>query len=316
MERTLYQCVVYNIGYYSSLFLLRIYNRIRYINWRKVPKTGAVVIIANHQSFLDPLAVGTSLWRPLHYMARSTLFKGVLGHLLRAVGAYPVEQEGGSAFGAIKETLRLLKNGEPVVMFPEGSRTFDGRMQPFQGGIVMIARKAKVPIITCTINGAFKAYSRHSKFPHPHKVTLTFGDVIPVEEIQKLTNEELLKLLEERVAEHLWEDAKPLPVTASETTAEAEKAEETGAGQETAAGAVKEAETEPAKDAEQPESAEPAKDAAQPVETSEEPTAAIGSDVAAGTDAASEAESSPEAATPEPETPANPSTPDASKEVL
>ena len=310
MERTLYQCVVYNIGYYSSLFAFRLYHRIRYINWRKVPKTGPVVIIANHQSFLDPVAVGTSLWRPLHYMARSTLFRGILGHLLRAVGAYPVEQEGGSAFSAIKETLRLLKKGEAVVMFPEGSRTFDGHMQPFQGGIVMIARKAKVPIITCSINGAFHAYPRQAKFPRPRKVTLTFGDVIPVEEIQKLTNEELLKLLEERIAENLWEDAKPLPVTASEMDAEAGKTEGAEAGKETAAGAVKEAETEEAKDAEQPESAEPAKDAAQPAEMAEQSTAA------AEANAASEAESRSEAAASESETPANPATPDASKEVL
>ena len=298
MERTLYQRVVYNVGYYSLLFLLRIYHRVRFVNWRKVPQKGPVVIIAKHQSFLGPPAVGTSLWRPLHYMARSTLFKGLLGHFLRAVGAYPVEQDGGSAFSAIKETLRLLKNGEAVLMFPEGSRTFDGHMQPFQGGIVMIARKAKVPIITCTVNGAFKAYPRHAKFPRPYKVTLTFGDVIPVEEIQKLTNEELLKLLEERIAENLWEDAKPLPVMASETDAEAGKTEETEAGKETAAGAVKEAETEEAKDAEQP------------TETTEQQVAAVGSD------AAPEAESSSEAAAPEPETPANPATPDANTEVL
>ena len=214
MEKTFYQRLVYDFWYFALLIWARIYLRVRFYNRRNVPHTGAVIVISNHQSFLDPPLIGTSQWRQMYYMARKTLFKGFFGRLLRTVGAYPVSQDG-NAIAGIKETLKLLKKEQAVLMFPEGSRTEDGRMHTFLGGIVAVAKRAKVPIVPCAVNGAYRAFPRGAKIPRPYKVTVTFGELIPVEEIQKHSDEELLRLLTEKVAEMLWEDAKPEAESAS-----------------------------------------------------------------------------------------------------
>jgi 1-acyl-sn-glycerol-3-phosphate acyltransferase len=124
-----------------------------------------VVVLANHESFLDPPAVGLVGSRRLFFLARKTLFRHRLfGALLRSVHSVPVDQEGVAKEG-MKAILELLKAGEGVVVFPEGERTWTGQMQPLKPGILLVLKRLPVPILPVGIAGAFEALPRTRKWP-------------------------------------------------------------------------------------------------------------------------------------------------------
>ncbi|MBC5804927.1 MAG: 1-acyl-sn-glycerol-3-phosphate acyltransferase [Candidatus Eremiobacter antarcticus] len=111
-----------------------------------VPLSGPVVIAANHVSYLDPPMLGTWFPRPVHFMAKQELFKiPVLGSLISAVHAFPVDRERGDV-GAIRRALRILKAGRVVGIFPEGRRNVAGDAQA-RGGAVLLAATARCPLV-------------------------------------------------------------------------------------------------------------------------------------------------------------------------
>jgi 1-acyl-sn-glycerol-3-phosphate acyltransferase len=138
---------------------------LRFEGGRNIPRRGPVMLIANHQSFIDPLAIGLTTPRQLCYLARKTLFKNPqFGAYLRSVGCVPVDQEGFAREG-LKTTLHLLKEGEAVLVFPEGERTWTGRMQPLKPGVHLLMKRSAVPIVPVGVAGAFEAYPRTRKLP-------------------------------------------------------------------------------------------------------------------------------------------------------
>lgn len=149
-----------------------------------VPSNGGALVVANHQSFLDPIFAGYALRREVHYMARDSLFRSkFFGALIRSVNAFPVNRSSAD-IGAIKESLRLLKKGNLVLMFPEGTRTRDGSIGSLQPGAVMIAYKARVPVVPLAIDGAFDAWPRHRHWPNLFvPVRVIFGTPVPAEEL-------------------------------------------------------------------------------------------------------------------------------------
>src|SRR5438128_8984984 len=88
----------------------------------QMPATGGALLVSNHLSYLDVFVLGVTQPRPLNYVARSTLFVPVLGALIRSVGGFPIQREGMGASG-LKETLRRLRGGGIVLLFPEGTRS-------------------------------------------------------------------------------------------------------------------------------------------------------------------------------------------------
>ena len=125
-------------------------------------------------------------------MARASLFVGPFGWLIRSFGAVPVER--GSATGGIRALLGMLRAGEAAIVFPEGTRTTDGKLQPFQSGFCAIARRGGATIVPTTIDGAYAALPRGAKFPRPRPIALTFNEPITPDEIARLTDDELLAL--------------------------------------------------------------------------------------------------------------------------
>jgi 1-acyl-sn-glycerol-3-phosphate acyltransferase len=167
----------------------------------RVPVLGGVLLVSNHQSFLDPVLATLALPRECHYMARDTLFEKVaFRRLIESLNAFPIKRGTGD-MRAIKETLRRLKNGALVVTFPEGTRTTDGRLQPFRPGMILIARKAGVPIVPCAILGAFEAWPRQAKLPRPRRVVVAYGEPIPSERLKALDDEACTAEIHARVAE-------------------------------------------------------------------------------------------------------------------
>jgi 1-acyl-sn-glycerol-3-phosphate acyltransferase len=131
-----------------------------------IPKRGPALLIANHQSFLDPVCIGLAARRHLTYLARKTLFTGnrQFARFLESVNCVPVDQEGVATEG-LKTTIAQLKKGKAVLVFPEGERTMTGRMNSLKPGIHLIIKRALVPVIPVGIAGAYDAYPRKAKCP-------------------------------------------------------------------------------------------------------------------------------------------------------
>ncbi|MBQ9371838.1 MAG: 1-acyl-sn-glycerol-3-phosphate acyltransferase [Thermoguttaceae bacterium] len=195
----------------GTLYLgMKLYFRIKYINSSNVPKSGPTLLVSNHQSFLDPPAIGCGYFRMTNFLARKTLFKfKPFGKLIDSVDAIPLETEG-LGFAGIKETLRRLKNNEAVLIFPEGSRCFDGELAPFTAGYASIAAKSNAVIVPVAIAGAFEAYPRTSRFPSPFKkrVKVEYGAPIPPSEYLGKSDEEVNELVVARIRE-IYERIRP-----------------------------------------------------------------------------------------------------------
>ncbi|MEM7621981.1 MAG: lysophospholipid acyltransferase family protein [Planctomycetota bacterium] len=158
------------------------------INRDRVPPSGPVLIVANHESFLDPTIIGSRVrHRQLDYVARASLFKPPFARVLHAIHAFPIADKGDD-IAAMKEALRRLGEGRAVVIFPEGSRTFDGTMQPFKRGAGLIIKRANCMVLPAAIAGAFRAWPRNSKLPRfrAARVGVAFGHPIPPQELRSL----------------------------------------------------------------------------------------------------------------------------------
>ena len=138
----------------------------RYFGRNNVPKTGPVLLIGNHESFIDPVLVALALPRPIAFLARANVFRGILGRFLRSVNTHPVDQDGFAREG-LQMMIDLLRQGNGVLIFPEGQRTWDGVIQPFKPGIHLIIKKTKPVILPCGIAGAFEVLPRGRTPPIP-----------------------------------------------------------------------------------------------------------------------------------------------------
>lgn len=138
---------------------------LRVVGQSNLPRHGPVLVIANHQSFLDPALVGVAARRPLCYLARKTLFKNTLfGRAIRNLGAVPVDQEGVGKEG-LKTILGELQKGEAVLIFPEGERCYDGQLHPLRPGVQLLIKRAQAPVVPVGIAGAFDAWPRTRPLP-------------------------------------------------------------------------------------------------------------------------------------------------------
>ncbi|MBN1332307.1 MAG: 1-acyl-sn-glycerol-3-phosphate acyltransferase [Synergistales bacterium] len=164
---------------------LKIYNRLRIIGRERIPREGQVMVIANHSSNLDPIVVGVAFPGRLRYLAKSELFLNpLLGFLIRILGAIPVSKETSQSAGtALKAFLSLLERGENILIFPEGARSFDGRLQPLEGGAALIAYRTGVPVIPAYVAGTFESMPRGSSLVRPSSITITFGEPLYPESI-------------------------------------------------------------------------------------------------------------------------------------
>lgn len=165
-----------------------------------VPRTGPVVLLANHQSHLDPAMIGCYCRRPLGYLARDTLFRGPLGALIRSYDAIPIDRDG-SGLAGIRATLKRLKQGDAILIFPEGTRSPDGVLQPLKPGFIALVRRGEAAIVPVAIAGAHRALPRGAKFPRRVPIAIEFGEPIAAATIAALDDSTLLDMLSARLLE-------------------------------------------------------------------------------------------------------------------
>jgi 1-acyl-sn-glycerol-3-phosphate acyltransferase len=168
-----------------------------------LPIRGGGIVCSNHQSYLDPIFVGLACDRRLNFLARESLFRWrPFARLLGWYDTIPIQRDGFGLAG-MRETLRRLRREELVLVYPEGTRTADGRLRPLKAGICALARRAGVPLIPVAIAGAFEVWPRDRRVPHRGRVAVQFGPPIDVDQLQRLTDEQLLDLLRERLEQCL-----------------------------------------------------------------------------------------------------------------
>ena len=152
--------------------------KVRVFNRHLEPARGAAVYICNHQSFLDPMLMGLALRRPMNYMARDTLFRlWGFRQLIESVNAFPIRR-GSADTAALKEAMRRLKQGGQVAVFPEGTRTSDGRIGDFLPGVALLSRRAADWTVPVVIDGAFEAWPRWQLLPGSGSVVVQYGQPI------------------------------------------------------------------------------------------------------------------------------------------
>src|ERR1051325_1896935 len=159
--------VCHNLLYlpYHALFTLG--SSLRVQGKANMPRTGPALVVANHESYLDPLLIGLAADRPLVYLARRTLFRNrCFAAMIRFLNAVPIDQEG-LGLGGIRTILTQIKLGRAVAMFPEGSRTPNGSMLPLMPGVHLLMRRTRAPIVPVGIAGAYDAWPIWRKYPLP-----------------------------------------------------------------------------------------------------------------------------------------------------
>ncbi len=165
----------YFIGWCLFRTIYATYFRWRVFNPERVPLTGPVILASNHASFIDPPLVGSALKRDINYLARESLFRYPgIGALLRSWNSVPVDRDGGGAKG-LKMIIDRLHAGGAIILFPEGTRTKDGKLQPARSGIGLTVIKSEAPVVPVRVFGTFEAYNRSMKIPHPHRIAVKYA---------------------------------------------------------------------------------------------------------------------------------------------
>ncbi|MDR2441197.1 MAG: 1-acyl-sn-glycerol-3-phosphate acyltransferase [Planctomycetaceae bacterium] len=184
-----------------NLFFMIFYG-VRFYGRNNMPNEGGVVVISNHQSYFDPPLIAAGLRRRLNFLSRKSLFRvRFFAWLIDMLDAIPLETEG-IGFEGIKESLKRLRNGEMVLIFPEGARTWGGEIAPFLQGSLILAQRSKATILPTAVSGCYESWHRTKKFPRLWgKIRVIYGKPIPYSEFKDLNEEELRQLLESQIAE-------------------------------------------------------------------------------------------------------------------
>ncbi|MCB1023499.1 MAG: 1-acyl-sn-glycerol-3-phosphate acyltransferase [Acidobacteria bacterium] len=164
-----------------SLLLGKFLFRLKFHNISNIPAENGegLIIVANHQTYLDPFFICAPIRRNLRFMAWDEAFRWrISGIALRALGAFPVSLKRGGTLRAMLTSIEVLNDGGTLMIFPEGSREFSsGDLLPFKTGAARLAIEAKVPVLPVTIRGGNRVWSQDHKFPRLGKIEIFYHPV-------------------------------------------------------------------------------------------------------------------------------------------
>jgi 1-acyl-sn-glycerol-3-phosphate acyltransferase len=173
----LYDAAKLSLGVIFKLWRMRVFGA------GNVPATGPLIVACNHISYFDPPLLGTACPRRIRYMAKSSLFKiPILGPLIRGFGAYPVDRTL-TPMAAVRRSVEVLRRGEVIGIFPEGTRNLDGTVQAREG-VALLASLGKAPVVPAAVVGTARA-GRFRQFK------VVFGPALRLPPGRKATREEL-----------------------------------------------------------------------------------------------------------------------------
>lgn len=175
--------LAYHLVYHGARLFTETFATVDAEGWDGVPQ-GPCLFAANHQSMIDPPLVGGLIPREIAFVARKTLFENpVFGGVIRACRAIPLDR-GEADLAAIRRTLAVLAEGRALLIFPEGTRSADGELQPPKSGAGLLALKSGVPVVPIRIRGARDVLPRGAKWPRGGAhIRVRFGRAIPAAEL-------------------------------------------------------------------------------------------------------------------------------------
>ncbi len=171
--------MIYFLSKYLALFLLKVFFHFRINRRDSIPRRGPCIIVANHSSYLDPIVVGCASPRRVYFVAKEELFSNPIARFfLRALGAFPLRRKEVD-HTAVKRIFTLLRRGQVVCLFPEGTRN-DGVLRDFKVGVMKLLLKAQVPIVVAGICGTHESLPRERTVPRPFPITISFSRLDPL----------------------------------------------------------------------------------------------------------------------------------------
>ncbi len=199
--------LMYRLVLCLSWLIGKIFYRLKIYGLEHFYPRGAI-LAANHTSFLDPPIVSVSWPEVVHFLARASLFRSKLfGRFIASVNTHPVTGESGDV-QVMKMVVSLLQEGHKVVLFPEGTRSKSGELQPIKPGIGMLVSRSKSAIIPVYIDGAYEVWGRNRKLPRPFgKIRCVYGSAITWDSVAGLDRKEAQLLLAQKL-EASWKNLK------------------------------------------------------------------------------------------------------------
>ncbi len=187
---------LYLLAKFIGFFVYNLFFSIEIKGKENFPKRGSFIVASNHLSYLDPPTIGYVCPRKLYFFAKSSLFKiKVFSNLIKLLGAIPLERESEISL-SLRKGLEILKKGEGIVIFPEGTRSKDGLIKEGKPGIGFLTIKSNAPIIPVKLEGTNKALPFDGKFIRIKKIKVIIGKPIYFEkESYKKISEEVMKII-------------------------------------------------------------------------------------------------------------------------
>ncbi len=161
--------------------------RMKLFGTSNIPLEGPALYVGNHQSFLDPIVFGLLTYaRPFHPMVRQSLYDTRLGGwIMRGFQSIPIDRSKGES-APMKAALAHPQKGKRIIIFPEGTRTQDGSLQPFKRGLVLLIKRAKCPVVPMAVEGSYDAWPTQCKRPRWRgRIMAEAGEPIDAEELMK-----------------------------------------------------------------------------------------------------------------------------------
>ncbi|MBV8901311.1 MAG: 1-acyl-sn-glycerol-3-phosphate acyltransferase [Verrucomicrobia bacterium] len=168
----------YAIGYWLCTLVAKLGFRHKVYGRENLIEDGPAILASNHQSYLDPPMVGICCRKAIYFLARDTLFKiKVAGWIIAKLNTVPVDRMRGD-ISAIKTIIRFLQEGKRVIIFPEGTRSLDGRLQPARAGLGMVIGKTLAPVVPVRIFGSYEALPKTGRLKLFQPITVVIGKPI------------------------------------------------------------------------------------------------------------------------------------------
>jgi 1-acyl-sn-glycerol-3-phosphate acyltransferase len=171
----------YRFAQYVSWFYFKAFHRLEVHGIKNVPQSGSFILASNHSSYFDPPALGCRLPRNLHYFARDSLFFWPLGVLISNLNSIPVNRSQ-LDIATLKRVLKVLKGGDPLLLFPEGTRSADGNLGEGKKGIGLLLAKSQVDVLPARVTGGSKVLGKGMLFPRiGRKLVVEYGTLLKVD---------------------------------------------------------------------------------------------------------------------------------------
>jgi 1-acyl-sn-glycerol-3-phosphate acyltransferase len=205
---------LYGVCHYILRQFYETFFRGEAVGLENIPTEGGFMIASNHASHLDPPIVGSLFSRQVCFFARKTLWKpGFASWWLNSVGTIPVDRDGGTDVTAIKRVLGALKKEKVIILFPEGTRSPDGKLQAAKPGVGLLACRTGVPVVPARVFGSFQAFGKDGTLRLGTPVSVVYGKPLLASEYDDPSaGKERYLLASQRIMAAIAQLEAPVPV--------------------------------------------------------------------------------------------------------